>query len=76
MYYFKVLNDDNSVNYLVTYDVEPNLSAYPQFVEITKDEYDTLFVEIQDKWEEENPTEEETDNISGDEFMQMVEAVL
>lgn len=75
MYYCKKLNDSGEVIMLVTYDTKPNIQN-ELISEITEEEYNEFQAEFEAQWEEENPTEEETDNISGDEFLQMVEAVL
>lgn len=69
MYYYKKLNEDGTLDYLLTYSIKPNLTD-PLFVEITAEEYNKIL--------EEMPVEPEPsdDEISGREFLEMVEGVM
>lgn len=70
MYYYKKLNEDGTVDYLITYNIKPNLTD-TSFVEITAEEYTALLEEISVE-----PEPSEDDEISGTEFLNMVEGVL
>ena len=70
MYYFKKLNEDGTVDYLISYSLKPNLTD-PSFVEITENEYNKIKEELSDEPE---PTDE--DEISGAEFLKMIEGVM
>lgn len=48
MYYYKVLNGNGDVAYLITYDQQPNTTD-PSYIEITAEEYTAICDEINKK---------------------------
>ena len=69
MYYYKQLNENGSVFFLVTYENKrPNIKN-PLVVEITKEEYETLSAEMQ---KQEEIPESREDEISDTEALNII----
>lgn len=68
--YYKKLDENGAVELLLSYNFVPTITD-ERTMEVTEEEYEALSAEL-------NPPHEPvvTDNISGREFVQMLEAVL
>ena len=66
--YFKQLNDSGEITLLLTYSFRPNITN-PLVIEITKEEYETLFAEMQKHGE---ISESEEDEITDTEALQII----
>lgn len=73
MRYFKETNEDNEIVMLLTHG-DKVVIENPNIVEITESEYSTLLAEITVNVEENEPSED--DEVSGEEFLNMVEGVM
>ncbi|MBQ6804562.1 MAG: hypothetical protein IJP04_07900 [Clostridia bacterium] len=66
--YFKQLNDSGEITLLLTYSFRPNITN-PLVIEITKEEYETLFAEMQKHGE---ISESEEDEITDTEALNII----
>lgn len=73
MRYFKEINEDNEIVMLLTHG-DKVVIKNPNIVEVTEKEYSTLLAEITVNVKENEPSED--DEVSGEEFLNMVEGVL
>lgn len=66
--YFKQLNSSGEITLLLTYSFRPNITN-PLVIEITKEEYETLFAEMQKHGE---ISESEEDEITDTEALNII----
>lgn len=72
MFYFKQLNDDNTLHSLLKYNSHCSVETNDSLIEITEEEYNTLLAEIEEKIRLEAEQEAESDNISDSEALSII----
>lgn len=72
--YYKQINESGELTLLLTYDFTPKITN-PLIIEITQEEYKTIMAEIAAKAKD-DVTQFIEDEITGEEFVNMIEEVL